>query len=609
MNRLFSLQSLHKWLGLFVGLQLFVWMLSGLTFNLLSPQAVSGRALVNPPKNLSISMPEANFDLVVKRFPNALSISLAYLSNQMVYLVKQPDAQVMLSTITLEPVMLNQALISQLAKAHYNGDGELLRVVEQTQRTTENRRFKLPVWQAEFSDEQHSSLYFDGVSGAYVGIRGDTWRIFDFMWMLHMMDYSERSSFNHPLIILVASGGLFLGLSGFILLFYSISWRDFRWFLRVKKLPVRIIGKGGFDSEIFVKRHASLYGSLRSVGFELPSQCGGGGTCKLCKVRLTPADSPIAKGHGSLSADELADGYRLACQMRVDSGLVVELPEKILHQQVLECSVVSNAFVTPLIKELVIRLPPNSGFSFVAGEYVQLHCPAGDTALSEIEVPQAFQEVWKQRGVDKLTSNRTQAVLRPYSVANPPTLGDELQFNIRLALPDKASVAVGAASSYLFTLRPGENIDMSGPFGYFHALDGNKEMIFVGGGAGLAPLRSHILHQLNATGSKRKIRFFYGAKTMLDIFHQAQFDRLAKEHDNFEWTVALSEPGPADNWPGAVGNIDQVLFDEYLAKHDNVKNCEFYFCGPPMMNRAMYQLVAKLDIPRDQVKCDDFWTN
>ncbi|MFT4929287.1 MAG: Na+-transporting NADH:ubiquinone oxidoreductase subunit F [Phenylobacterium sp.] len=597
-------RTIHKWLGLLVGVQLVIWMVSGLTFSLLSHQSVKGRDLLNPSANHSIVMPVTNFDQVVSRFPQASSISLAYLDKQSVYLVEQVVEQkkttLMLSTKTLAPIVPDKAVITNLAKNRYAGEGELVEVVKEDSKTTENRRFKLPVWRANFADAEGSSLYFDGVSGKFVGIKVDTWRVFDFLWMLHIMDYSERSNFNHPLIVLVVSLTLFLALSGFLLLFNRVSWRDFGWFGRFKKLPIRITSRGGFDSEIFVKRHVSLYDSLASVGFELPSECGGGGSCGLCKVKLAQVDDSIAATHGILSPEERAAGYRLACQLRVDSGLVVELPESVLHQQVLECEVVRNDFVTPLIKELVLKLPNNSGFRFEAGEYVQLHCPSGVTALKDIEVPSQYLENWQARSIHKQTSIRDQAVLRPYSIANPPKSGEFLQFNIRLSLP------AGLASSYLFALREGEHVDMSGPFGYFHAINSSREMILVGGGAGMAPLRSHILHQLNPRRPARKVRFFYGAKTTQEIFYQEEFDRLAMVFDNFEWTVGLSEPNPDDDWQGAVGNIDQVLLHEYLADHPDVKNCEFYFCGPPMMNRAMYQLLAKLDIPRNQIKCDDF---
>jgi Na+-transporting NADH:ubiquinone oxidoreductase subunit F len=606
MKYLATFRTLHKWLGLLVGLQLFLWMFSGMTFSLLSHHGVSGRGLLNPPQSPPMMMPTGNFDEVISRYPKAQSVSLSNLANEPVFLLQMEDTQVILSTETLQPVNLSQTIITNLAKGRYKGDGKLVLVSKEWERSTENRRFKLPVWRADFSGEEQPSLYFDGTNGKFVGIKVDTWRVFDFLWMLHIMDYSERKSFNHPLIILVASLTLFIALSGFLLLFYSFSWQGFGWFGRFKKMPIRIIGKGGFDSEIFVKKHASLYDSLNSVGFELLSECGGGGSCGLCKVKLAQADSPVWGNHSLLTPGELADGYRLACQMRVDSGLVVELPESVLHQQVLECKVISNDFVTPLIKELQVELPFDSGFSFEAGEYVQLHCPPGETILSDIEVPEVYQTVWQTLGITRLRSSRSQMILRAYSLANAPDNGYKLTFNIRLCLPENPSVPVGLASSYLFSLRVDDIIDLSGPFGYFHALDSDREMIFIGGGAGMAPLRSHILHLLRTVKTKRKITFFYGAKAIHDIFYQQEFEDLAREYANFEWTVALSEPGKEDEWDGPVGYIHQVMNDNYLISHKNVKACEFYLCGPPLLNKAVYQLMATLDVPRNQIKFDDF---
>jgi Na+-transporting NADH:ubiquinone oxidoreductase subunit F len=306
---------------------------------------------------------------------------------------------------------------------------------------------------------------------------------------------------------------------------------------------------------------------------------------------------------------EAAQGARLACQVTVRGDLAVRLPDVVLGARRLECRVVSTRHVALFIREIVLDLPPGEAFPFEAGAFVQVTRPPGTLRFARFDVGEAFAGDWRRLGLLERTSSCEEATTRAYSLANAPTEGGMLLLDVRLALPPPgadADVPPGVVSSWLFGLRPGDRVPVSGPFGHFFARPGTREMVFVGGGAGMAPMRSHVVAQLEQHRTNRTITFWYGARSRRDLFYVETFDRLQREHPNFRWTVALSEPAPGDAWDGPTGFIHHVLHDRYLADHPAPEECEYYLCGPPVMVRAVTAMLDDLGVEPDSIFYDDF---
>lgn len=360
------------------------------------------------------------------------------------------------------------------------------------------------------------------------------------------------------------------------------------------------------DAPIGVK----LLGALGDAGIHLPSACGGIGTCGLCRVDvLAGGGGPLPVEMARMPRRELAAGGRLACQVVLREDMDIRVPEDILGVQQWRCTVRSNESVATFIKELVLDLPSGEAMAFRAGAFIQVTCPPFRSVFTDFDIAPQFRDAW-----DKLDLWRFEVVsatpqTRAYSMANYPDEKGIVILNVRIALPPPGapeSVPPGVVSSYLFNMKPGEEVTVSGPYGHFFASESEKEMIFIGGGAGMAPMRAHILDQLKRIGSKRKITFWYGARSGRELFYVKQFDRLQKEHENFEWFLALSEPLPQDRWKGHIGFIHQVLHDAYLKDHPDPEDCEYYVCGPPMMIQAVLKMLDSLGVESESILYDDF---
>jgi len=353
-----------------------------------------------------------------------------------------------------------------------------------------------------------------------------------------------------------------------------------------------------------------LLGALTEAGIHLPSACGGVGTCGQCTVRvLRGGGAPLPTEAGRFTRREAAAGARLACQVAIREDMAVTVPDEMMGATEWLCTVRSNRSVASLMKELVLDLPAGERIDFRAGSYVVVACPPYRARFADFDIAARYREEWDRLDLWRYEGAAAAPTTRAYSLANYPDESDIVMLVVRIAIPPPgapATVPPGVVSSYLFSLKPGDTVRVTGPFGRFFASEGPGEMVFVGGGAGMAPMRSHILNQLVRLRARRKITFWYGARNRRELFYAEEFDRLQSEFENFHWTVALSEPRPEDAWQGETGFIHQVLHDRYLADHPAPEDVEYYLCGPPMMVRAVCNMLDRLGVDPENIFYDDF---
>ncbi len=359
-------------------------------------------------------------------------------------------------------------------------------------------------------------------------------------------------------------------------------------------------------------------GSLLSVlGNEkifLPSACGGKGSCGMCKCQVfSGAGSILPTETGFFSYREQHENWRLACQVKVKENLTMQIPEEVLGIKKWECEVVSNRNVATFIKEFVVKLPEGETLKFKSGGYIQIDVPKIDVDFRSMDIDERFRTDWEKMRLFDLKMSNPEPTYRAYSMANHPAEGNIIMLNIRIATPpfDRARggfapVNPGVCSSYIFSRKPGDKVTISGPYGEFFLKDTDNEMMFIGGGAGMAPMRSHIFHLFKTVKSNRKVTFWYGARSMKEVFYKEEFDAIAAEFPNFTWHLALSEPLPEDHWTGPTGFIHQVIYDNYLKNHEAPEDIEYYLCGPPMMNAAATKMLYDLGVPDENVMFDDF---
>ncbi|BCX89416.1 Na+-transporting NADH:ubiquinone oxidoreductase subunit F [Methylomarinovum tepidoasis] len=353
---------------------------------------------------------------------------------------------------------------------------------------------------------------------------------------------------------------------------------------------------------------SKLLMALADAGLFVPSACGGGGTCGQCRVKVLEGGGDLLPTEAShITKREAREGERLSCQVTVKQPMKIEVPKEVFGVKKWECTVRSNKNVASFIKELILDLPEGETIDFRAGGYIQIECPPYHVKFSEFDIDEEYREDWDKYDLWKLESKVDEPVVRAYSMANFPLENDIVMLNVRIATPPPGlDVPPGKMSSYIFSLKPGDKVTISGPFGEFFARDTDNEMVFVGGGAGMAPMRSHIFDQLIRLKSKRKMTFWYGARSLREAFYVDHFNKLQEEHDNFKWFLALSEPKPEDNWTSYTGFIHEVLYENYLKDHPAPEDCEYYLCGPPVMNAAVIKMLTDLGVERENILLDDF---
>lgn len=354
---------------------------------------------------------------------------------------------------------------------------------------------------------------------------------------------------------------------------------------------------------------STLLNTLAENRIFIPSACGGKGSCGVCKVTVTEGGGTLLPTElGLVKRGEAREGVRLSCQVKVKQDMKIVLPGEVFGVRRWRCTVRSNHNVATFIKELVLELPEGQSVPFRAGGYVQIECPPHTVRYKDFEIDARFRDDWDAQQLWALVSRTDESVQRAYSMANYPDERGVIMLNVRIATPPprQPGVPPGIMSSYLFGLKPGDHVDISGPYGEFFAKEGDNEMCFIGGGAGMAPMRSHIFDQFRRLRTRRKVTFWYGARSLREAFYVEDFDAIAREHPNFQWRLALSEPKPEDRWKGPTGFVHEVLLREYLSRHPAPEDVEYYLCGPPMMLKACMAMLAELGVDRENIAFDDF---
>jgi Na+-transporting NADH:ubiquinone oxidoreductase subunit F len=403
---------------------------------------------------------------------------------------------------------------------------------------------------------------------------------------------------------------IYLGVGMFITIVLALVFIIM--FAKSKLVPegdVLITINGDPNKTITTSPGGKLLGALADSGIFVSSACGGGGSCGQCTVDIKSGGGEILPTElDHISKREAKQGCRLSCQVSIKQDMDIQLPEEVFGIKKWECDVLSNNNEATFIKELKLGIPNGESVPFKAGGYIQIEAPPHHIKYKDFDVPAEYRKDWEHFGFFDVESKCDEETIRAYSMANYPEEEGIILLNVRIATPPpkNLSLPAGKMSSFIWSLKPGDKATISGPFGEFYAKETDAEMVFVGGGAGMAPMRSHIFDQLRRLKTPRKITFWYGARSSREMFYVEDFDMLAKENDNFEWHVALSDPQPEDNWTGDTGFIHNVLLENYLKNHPAPEDCEFYMCGPPMMNAAVINMLKELGVEDENIMLDDF---
>lgn len=363
------------------------------------------------------------------------------------------------------------------------------------------------------------------------------------------------------------------------------------------------------DKSIKTNPGGTLLTTLARKNIFLPSACGGGGTCAMCRCQILEGGGDILPTETNhINRKQAKDHWRLACQVKVKENMKIQVPDEIFNIRKWECTVRSNSNVATFIKELVLELPPGENLNFRAGGYIQIDIPPYKLDYTSFDVEPEYKDAWDRFNLWQYHAENDEPIFRAYSMANHPAEGNIVMLNVRIASPPPwaPDAPPGIASSYIFNLKPGDKVVISGPYGEFFAKDTDREMLYIGGGAGMAPMRSHLFDLLKTKRTKRKVSFWYGARSLREMFYDDDFKNLAKEFPNFSYTVALSEPQPEDNWTGPTGFIHQVVLDKYLSKHEDPTEIEYYMCGPPPMIAAVNKMLYDLGVEPEMIAYDNF---
>lgn len=386
-------------------------------------------------------------------------------------------------------------------------------------------------------------------------------------------------------------------------------------YARKKLVPsgkVKIVING--EKEIEHERGCSLLQALSDEKVFVPSACGGGGSCGTCKGKVLAGGGSILPTELShISRKMAAENYRLFCQVKVREDMEIEIPKEFFGIKKWKCKVLSNRNVATFIKEFVVQLPEGERMDFRSGGYIQIDIPACEVDFSRMEVDEPYRRDWEQMGLFGLRMKNGTPTVRAYSMANHPAEDNIVMLNVRIATPpfDRKrggfmKVNPGVASSYIYSLRPGDEVTVSGPYGEFFLEDTQREMLFIGGGAGMAPMRSHIFHLFRNLHTERKVSFWYGGRSRKELFYEEEFREIERENDNFSFHIALSDPQPDDGWDGPTGFIHQVILENYLKEHPDPEDIEYYICGPPLMLQAVLKMLDSLGVEPEMIHYDDF---
>ena len=594
------MRRLHKWVGLVIAIQFVLWMSSGVVMSLLDANKVQGREFrVNPAPALVWPGNVLSADaLLAATTENIMSITSGWVLDRHVYRLQNDKRSWLVDARSGHGLAVDAQLAQQIARASYSGPGRpgTPRLLDYT---LEARAHKEPVWRVDFNDPEETSVYVSSRSGTVLEHRNSTWRLFDFFWMLHIMDYSERTNFNNPLLVSSAIGGLWMALTGVWLLFASVRLAEFvpaRW--RRRSTVSLMDDQGGKLRAVEAVQGDTVFQSLARAGLQLPSNCGGGQSCGLCAVRCVgKAPEPTGADRALLSPQKLAAGYRLACNLKVKRHVEVDIGDALVASAEQVGVVASVTPVAPFLREITIR--PQSPVECRPGAYVQMHVPAFVRNGGDLAIPADHHDDWHAIGMPAELANDA-PVRRSYSVSVPVERCDgNLSFLVRFVPGSKP----GRGSGYMYTLKPGDEVRFSGPYGDFALKPGTREKVFIGGGAGMAPLRA-MIHDLLAKGATEPLHFWYGARSRRDAPYVAEMREFAVNYPNFHWHLVLSEEaGAADV---QTGFVHDAVLEGLLRTHPNIASLEFYVCGPPAMLSATREMLRGLGVDDARVAYDDF---
>lgn len=597
------LARLHRWLGLVIGLQVILWLASGLTMSLLDPDAVEGTA-TRAPAPAARGWPTGTLApaaILARHGAPAERVESAWLLERPVWRVVHDEASVLRDAFTGEPVAIDAALAGAIAEADYAGPGTPGTPQRLATAPLEARGHPGPLWRVAFADDAHTTLYISAQDGQVLERRTDAFRLFDIAWMLHIMDYTGRADFNHPLVVMMAGGGTLMALSGLWLLGFSIAGGALRpraWRPRIG-LQVRAGPDAGLVT-VPAREGEPVLQALTRAGLHLPSQCGGGQTCGQCAVRVEGHAPRAGSGdRARLTRDRVIHGERLACALAAADGMTVQIPSRAALEQHVG-RVVSITPVSPTLREIVLApeapIPP-----LAAGQFIEIDVPAFEVETAALSDPRApLSPQWLARA--PATVGHPRALARAYSPSLPPSTSDGLLPLLVRLEHEPMGGAIGRGSAYLFSRRVGDRVRFRGPFGAFVLKPGAREKIFIGGGAGVAPLRAMLWERL-AAGGQERMHLWIGARTPEEVPYRDELTTLDAAHPHVDVHIVYSE------WENAHGGprwIHEAVYDGLLQSHGALTECEFYLCGPPAMLVAARRLLAEIGIEAARIAYDDF---
>ena len=584
------LRKLHRWVGLVIGLQFVLWMASGLLMALLDHDVVMGHATRShssaPVWPVAQVLPPAQ---VARSQGTGLSmVESAWLGAAPMYKVTRGSDSWLVDARTGMRRSVSAGDVLASAMTDYAGEGKAASPMLLTGPDMEARKHEGPLWRVSFDDAENTTLYLSGRDARVLERRNDTWRLFDIAWMLHIMDYTERKDFNHPLVIMAAAGGLWMALTGVWLLFAALRLRDFvpaRW------LPLTLLT---VESDSMAPRlvegrdGASVFDTLAGNGIDLPSTCGGGQQCGLCQVQVrVAAPAPTDAERSLISAGRLAQGFRLACSLRLDQPLHVRAAS--MDMQQVSATVIAARAVAPFLREFRLQLPAT--FRFAPGDSIQIQAPAHALELAELDIP--AQHAAAVASLAPLRSYDAPA-WRCYSPSLPFDGSGEITLLVRFL--------AGQGSGFLYSVKAGDTLAVRGPCGHFRLSGSAAPKVLVGGGAGIAPLRT-MLHSLVGSGATEPIGMWYGARELAEAPYASEFQALADRHPNVSAALVLSSD---DAGGGALHGLVHEALHAALKGRADLSDCEFYVCGPPAMLAATLAMLASLGVAADKIAFEDF---
>lgn len=581
----------HRWLVLVVGIQMLLWAVSGLAFNLLSSDKTNANITANRMSTADFSPQLADFNIIKQAYPSASRINLVATSNQpLIYITAQQKLAPL--TLSLENKLLSKVQVRELAKLAINDNLPILSIKLLQQKIPESRQFNNQVWQVKYDNAQHSALYIDAYSGKILKVIEDAWRLRDFFWMLHIMDYQDHSDFNHPLIITAATLAVVGSLAGGLLVFFTIGFK------RRKKDQLFKITVNGLNI-VETAPNQTLLNALNSDEQRVPSGCGGKGTCGQCILTIKDYDQPFnQQEHMTLKDSEVNAGLRLSCQTTVNTDLDVELNDKNIFT-LMSAQIIATRLVTPFIRE--IKLKTSNSIRYAAGQYINVTVPVGQYHLNTLDIPIEYKEQWADLLSHHPVVTVSSAQQRSYSLANDSTGDGTISLLVKLTHHENN---LGVGSGYLYSLDAGDSIEIQGPLGDFSLnKQRDREVILIGAGSGLAPLKAMAEQAINQR--RPRVSLWYGARTETDIVMRDFFDNLSQRHNNFQWRVSLSQPQD-EHWQGLTGYIQSHLFNNYLPKHQDISAIDFYLCGPHIMMDEIRQHLLSQGVRHQQIKRDNF---